>query len=78
MHGFINVFMAAALIGAVDEELLLETSPKAFSFTDDSASWRSYSATTALLRGVRKEFAISFGSCSFEEPIADLQELGWL
>ncbi len=31
MHGFINVFMAAALIGAVDEEVLLETSPKAFS-----------------------------------------------
>ena len=34
--------------------------------------------TTEHLRGVRREFAISFGSCSFEEPVADLKELGWL
>jgi hypothetical protein len=26
----------------------------------------------------RREFAHSFGSCSFEEPVADLKQLGWL
>jgi hypothetical protein len=78
MHGFINVFMAAALVGAVDEEVLLETDPRAFTFGNEAASWRGHSATTALLERVRKEFAISFGSCSFEEPIAELKELGWL
>ncbi len=78
MHGFVNVFMAAALIGAADEEVLLETDPQAFRFTDAIASWRGYSVSTARLAGVRKEFAISFGSCSFEEPVADLKELGWL
>jgi hypothetical protein len=78
MHGFLNVFMAAALIGAVDEEILLDGDPKSFLFGDEHASWRRYVATTELLASVRREFAISFGSCSFEEPIADLKELGWL
>lgn len=78
MHGFVNVFMTAALVGAVDEEVLLETDPRAFRFDDGHASWKSYSAPTALIERVRKEFAISFGSCSFEEPVADLKELGWL
>lgn len=78
MHGFVNVFMAAALVGAADEEVLLETDPRAFTFTDAMASWRGHGVTTAQLAGVRKEFAISFGSCSFEEPIADLKELEWL
>ena len=27
---------------------------------------------------MRRIGAISFGSCSFEEPIADLKEMGWL
>jgi hypothetical protein len=30
------------------------------------------------LSRTRKEFLISFGSCSFEEPIRDLEALGWL
>jgi hypothetical protein len=30
------------------------------------------------LREAREHFAISFGSCSFEEPIHDLKRLSWL
>jgi hypothetical protein len=78
MNGFVNLFMAAALIGAADEEILLEENPRAFSFDDEHASWHRHAAKTELLERVRREFAISFGSCSFEEPIADLKELGWL
>lgn len=78
MHGFINLFMAAALIGAADEEILLDEDPRSFLFDDEHASWHGYGATTELLERMRREFAISFGSCSFEEPIADLKELGWL
>lgn len=33
---------------------------------------------TAHIRRARRDFAISFGSCSFEEPISDLQELNLL
>ena len=77
MHGFVNLFMAAALLNHA-ETILGETDARAFEFGDDSASWRGHSVTTETLARVRSEFAISFGSCSFEEPIADLKEFGWL
>jgi hypothetical protein len=77
MHGFVNVFMAAALLRQA-QAILMETDALAFEFGDDAASWRGHSVRTEDLRRIRKEFAISFGSCSFEEPVADLKELGWL
>jgi hypothetical protein len=77
MHGFVNVFMAAAFPHDA-ERILTEEDPKAFRFEEDAAWWRDHAVTTEHLEAVRREFAISFGSCSFEEPIADLQELGWL
>jgi hypothetical protein len=77
MHGFVNVFMAAAFPHHA-ERVLSEEDPQAFRFEDDAAWWRDHAVTTEHLEAVRREFAISFGSCSFEEPIADLQELGWL
>jgi len=77
MHGFVNVFMAAALLPHA-EAILMEADARAFEFGDDAASWRGHSVRTEDLARVRNEFAISFGSCSFEEPVADLKELGWL
>jgi len=77
MHGFVNVFLAAALPHHA-ETILLETDARAFEFGDDAASWRGHAVRTEELARVRSEFAISFGSCSFEEPVADLKELGWL
>jgi len=77
MHGFLNVFMAAALLDHADA-ILTETGAAAFAFDDDAASWRGHRVSTADLEAMRRTFATSFGSCSFEEPIADLKELGWL
>jgi len=77
MHGFVNVFMAAAL-PQYAEAIVMEADARAFEFGDDAASWRGHSVTTEAIARVRSDFAISFGSCSFEEPIADLKELGWL
>ena len=77
MHGFVNVFMAAALVHEA-ERVLLEEDASAFHFEDDFASWRDHAVTTAHLKEVRDGFAISFGSCSFEEPIEDLRALGWM
>lgn len=76
MHGFVNVFVAAALVDDA-EEILCETDPTAFSFNDEGATWRGRRASVDELKAMR-QFAISFGSCSFEEPIDDLKELGWL
>ena len=77
MHGFVNVFLAAAMIEHADG-ILAEPDASAFHFDDDAASWRGHRVSTRDLITMRRELATSFGSCSFEEPIADLQELGWL
>jgi hypothetical protein len=77
MHGFLNVFLAAALLEHADA-ILAEEDPAAFTFDDDGASWRGHRVSTKEIATMRREFATSFGSCSFEEPIADLKELGWL
>ena len=79
-HGFVNVFLAAALAWRGDDPLatLEETSASAFHFGDDAVAWHGHRISAAELRDVREKFAISFGSCSFEEPIADLKALGWL
>jgi len=77
MHGFINVFLAAALLDHADD-VLAENDPRAFAFDDDGVSWRGHRVSTEALIAMRRDFATSFGSCSFEEPIHDLKELGWL
>jgi hypothetical protein len=76
MHGFVNLFLAAALSDRA-EELLLDDDPRAFAFDDDGVAWRGRRVATAELEAMR-QCAISFGSCSFEEPLDDLKELGWL
>lgn len=77
MHGFLNLFLAAALIEHADA-ILGEEDPQAFAFDDAAASWRGHRVRTEDLENMRRSFATTFGSCSFEEPIADLQALGWV
>jgi hypothetical protein len=77
MHGFLNVFLAAAFIDDA-EEVLRDDRPQSLAFGDDAVWWRDRRVTTVELQDLRQNFAISFGSCSFEEPIADLKDLGWL
>ena len=83
MHGFLNVFAAAcfAWTGApafMLEEILDERDPHAFEFHDREMLWRGRPVNTGQIRAARLEFAHSFGSCSFEEPVAGLRELGLL
>lgn len=77
MHGFVNVFLAAALLDHA-EEILRDDDASSFAWDDKGVSWRGHQVPVDELARVRRGFAISFGSCSFEEPIADLRELGWL
>ena len=84
MHGFVNVFGGAALAQASggDEamlrRLLEDESAENFSLTDDALSWGELRATAAQITTARRDLATSFGSCSFTEPIEDLEKLGWL
>jgi hypothetical protein len=81
MHGFLNVFVAAALAAThrLDARSLValveERSPTAFSFDEGGVSWRGLRADTAAITAARM-LARGFGSCSFEEPVDDLKALG--
>jgi hypothetical protein len=83
MHGFVNLFFAAALMyfggDANDAERLLNDQDiNAWEINEDTISWNTLHWTTARLREVRQKFMNSFGSCSFEEPLRDLETLRWL
>lgn len=80
MYGFLNVFVAAVLArkglaAEAIEQLLMEQTPGAFSFRDDALHWSGHSLAVNEIAAARRNFAISFGSCSFEEPVAELREL---
>lgn len=83
MHGFLNVFLGAAFVRAGLEmvqavRLLEDQSPQAFRFEPECVSWRDEQVETDQIADARRNLAISFGSCSFEEPVAELRALGLL
>jgi hypothetical protein len=83
MHGFLNVFLAAAFADrGMDREtlarLLDERSPEAFDFTGDAVEWKGHRLEAGYIKEARSRFALAFGSCSFDEPRNDLEEAGWL
>ena len=88
MHGFLNVFLAAVLLARGDAgdglsrrellELLREEDPRAFTFDDTGAGWRDHRVSVDQIRSVRGDLALSFGSCSFTEPVDDLKEISLL
>jgi hypothetical protein len=84
MHGFVNVFTAAVLAHAhslpVDSivPIVAEEDPGNFAFTDKGLAWCNFAASLEQIEAARRQLAGSFGSCSFDEPRADLKELGWI
>lgn len=85
MHGFMNLFIGAALLHArqIDEagvvSVLQLRDPAAFEFTDDAVRVRTGDGEHMLdvmaLSAARERFCLSYGSCSFEEPLDDLRGL---
>jgi hypothetical protein len=80
MHGFVNLFLAAAFLrtgmeNEIATQLLEEQSAEAVHFDLDGAAWRQHRLSHQELAAARQDFAISFGSCSFMEPIDDLRSL---
>ena len=80
MYGFLNVFIAAALIHAgVTEDTALaaleEREPTAFTFTGDALLWRGKRIDAGDIAASRNDLAVSFGSCSFREPVDELDAL---
>lgn len=74
-HGFLNV-LAAAVFGG--EEDALREGPGAFELDAESFRWRDRGASPGQLADVRNALFHSIGSCSFFEPVGELEELGIL
>ncbi|NOT49188.1 MAG: hypothetical protein HOP17_15775 [Acidobacteria bacterium] len=84
MHGFLNVLLMTAFAResyrvALLEELMEEEFDEAFAFRDNGVAWRNeHFLTDGHVQRLREKGMISFGSCSFTEPVEDLQGLGLL
>ncbi len=80
MFGFLNLMLAVAFLrsGMNDSDVLRvleEDHSAAFQADDSGISWRSHRLGIEALRDARRLGMVSFGSCSFLEPIEDLQSL---
>lgn len=80
MNGFLNLLLATAYarfdLSEIDiREILSEQSLSAFSFDEEGVLWRRQRLTNHQLELARNQIVIALGSCSFEEPIEDLQAM---
>ncbi len=81
VHGFLNVFVAAVLAHASVLPLpkivnILECAKIGnFEFSSDGLSCCGHHATIDQIVAARRESCVSFGSCSFDEPVEGLQKL---
>jgi hypothetical protein len=62
-----------------------DDNPENFSFDDSKLTWKvgddrdtRFEMNLEKIKDIRRNRAISYGSCSFEEPIGDLKQLGWM
>lgn len=84
MHGFLNLAVAAALVHAAQASLretraaLDASSTEAFGFSADALRWGDRTIGGAELVDTRRCLFRAFGSCSFAEPVAELEAAGIL
>ncbi len=84
MNGFLNLFLATGFAregfkASVLEELMEDEFSESFEFKENGVSWRQeFFLSNAQLARLRRQNIVSFGSCSFTEPIEDLQKIGIL
>ena len=82
-HGFLNLFIAGIALhaGALDAtrvaDVIAESDPRAFVVDPVHLAWRDVRVEAEQAAAAR-ERCVSFGSCSFDEPVNDLRELGIL
>jgi len=81
-HGFLNLLAASALAGVVPRDTLpqvvADDDPEAFSFDRSGLRWRGHAVSASDLQDTRRTLFVAYGSCSFDEPVDDLTDLGVL
>lgn len=80
MYGYLNLLVASALLmedQPVDEarRALLEEDREAFEFAETGLTWRGRRFDLATLGRLRESGLRSIGSCSFGDPMRELQPL---
>ncbi len=81
MHGFLNLLVATALArrsttdGAM-REALADEDPANFGIGGATLRWRDRRFSPLDVASMRRESFVGYGSCSVDEPIADLRALG--
>ena len=87
MYGFLNVALAVAHLASGGSEaeaiaLLEEADAGRIEFSDLHVAWhgpdRTLTFTRDALQQMRAHGLVSFGSCSFTEPVDESRALGWL
>jgi hypothetical protein len=83
-HGFLNLLAAVAFAHAHSaaapelERVLEEEDPRAFSVAADGIAVHGRRAGSTEIAAARERLFASIGSCSWREPVEDLQALGIL
>ena len=83
MQGFLNLLTSVVLLhgGQIQPEtvtnILADREASHFSMSDTQLLWQEMGADIAQIEAGRRRF-LSFGSCSFTEPLADLAAGGWM
>ena len=75
-HGLLNLLAAAVF--ADEERALSEQDASAFALDEAAFGWRERKASQAKVSHARRELLHSIGSCSFFEPVEELEALGVL
>ncbi|HZC13668.1 MAG TPA: hypothetical protein VE270_06580 [Thermoleophilaceae bacterium] len=84
MHGFLNLLAAASFAAAQNmrpgglERVLAEEDPQAFEVGADALRVGRQRASAVEIAAARRHLFASYGSCSWREPVEDLQALGVL
>ncbi len=76
-HGFLNL-LAAAVFAGDEIAALEETEAFRLTLTAEALTWGGRSAGPAELASARRDLLRSIGSCSFFEPVEELEALGVL
>lgn len=80
MYGYLNVLLATAALRAgrpvaTAEALLQLTDAATLEFTADAVRWGGERFPLSMLRDTRSHHLVSFGSCSFQEPVDEFDAL---
>lgn len=84
MHGFFNIFCCGVIAYTHNishhemVNLLEDENATRFEFSGEYFSWNGYRVTLDEISAGREEFLLSFGSCSFNEPLEDMKSMGLL